>query len=154
MDQSLKLVVAILLLMMSCNSRIKDSQLTKTQYFDTAKYLWQTYVPKSGQAETVQGELIRCIEKLADEAQRNGNINFNHGCHVILIEYLREHLSDDKIFSKETIAQINRDLNALSIEDEPYIEDDIYDRITDRIVDWYQHYKTPIPHQRNPRLYC
>ncbi|MFD3274338.1 hypothetical protein ACE3MS_30040 [Paenibacillus dendritiformis] len=49
------------------------------KYFNEAKYLWQTYVPKQGQAETVQGELIRAIEKLRGEAQRNGNINWDKG---------------------------------------------------------------------------
>ena len=38
------------------------------KYAEEAKQLWQTYVPKSGQADTVQGELIRAIEKLQDEA--------------------------------------------------------------------------------------
>ena len=41
-------------------------------YFEEAKSIWQTYVPKSGQAETVQGELLRAVEKLRDEAIRNG----------------------------------------------------------------------------------
>lgn len=49
------------------------------KYFNEAKYFWQTYVPKQGQAETVQGELIRAIEKLRGEAQRNGNINWDKG---------------------------------------------------------------------------
>jgi len=39
------------------------------KYFEEAKFLWKTYVPKKGQSETVQGELIRAIEKLRDEAQ-------------------------------------------------------------------------------------
>jgi len=29
------------------------------QHFDEAKHIWKTFVPKSGQAETVQGELLR-----------------------------------------------------------------------------------------------
>lgn len=33
------------------------------EYFNEAKFLWQNYVPKSGQAETIQGELIRAIVK-------------------------------------------------------------------------------------------
>jgi hypothetical protein len=28
-----------------------------------------------GLADTVQGELLRAVEKLRDEAQRNGNVN-------------------------------------------------------------------------------
>jgi hypothetical protein len=48
--------------------------MTKEEYSEIGKYIWKTYVPKSGQAETIQGELSRACEKLADEAQRNGNI--------------------------------------------------------------------------------
>ena len=36
-------------------------------------------MPRSGQALTVQGELIRCTGKLADEAYRNGNTNWGPG---------------------------------------------------------------------------
>lgn len=128
--------------------------MTTEEYLETAKFIWKTYVPKSGQAETVQGELLRAIEKLADEAQRNGNINFNEDCHGILIEFLRKYLNDEKIFDSATIKQINQDLDTISIEDEPYTEEDLYDRLRDRIVDWYLNNKTPIPHTNNPTLYC
>jgi hypothetical protein len=128
--------------------------MTTEAYFETAKFIWKTYVPKSGQAETVQGELLRAVEKLADEAQRNGNGNFNHDCHFILISFLRKHLNDIKIFNDKTIEQINVDLDKLSIEDEPHLEEELYDRLRDRIVDWYLCNKTPIPHTNNPTLNC
>jgi hypothetical protein len=41
------------------------------RYFEEARSLWQQYVPARGQAGTVQGELIRAVEKLRDEAQRD-----------------------------------------------------------------------------------
>jgi len=57
------------------------------KYFEEAKFIWKNYVPKSGQADTVQGELLRVIEKLRYEAQDNGNINWDDGfemfCHYI-----------------------------------------------------------------------
>jgi hypothetical protein len=31
---------------------------------DVAAWIWHDLVPKSGQADTVQGELLRAIEKL------------------------------------------------------------------------------------------
>jgi hypothetical protein len=129
-------------------------KLTAEEYFEKAKYIWQNYVPKSGQSEFVQGELLRAIEKLRDEAHRNGNINFNDLCHIILIDYLREKLTDVALFTDEIIMQINEDLDQLSIEDEPYTWDDIYDRIGDRIVDWNLHYGDDIKHQKNPELRC
>ena len=33
-------------------------------YFNTARFLWRNDVPKSGQAESQQGELIRILERL------------------------------------------------------------------------------------------
>jgi hypothetical protein len=44
--------------------------VTKEEYFKKAKSIWQSYVPKSGQSEFVQGELLRAIEKLRDEAHK------------------------------------------------------------------------------------
>ena len=128
--------------------------MTADEYLETGKFILKTYVPKSGQAETIQGELLRAIEKLADEAQRNGNINFNEDCHVIFISFIRKHLNDEKIFDKVTIKQINQDLDTISIEDQPYTEDDLYDRLRDRIIDWYLNNKTPIPHTKNLTLNC
>jgi hypothetical protein len=129
-------------------------QMTPAEYHQTAKFIWKTYVPKSGQAETVQGELLRAIEKLADEAQLNGNVNFHKNCHGILVSFLKKHLADRKTFDAATIKQIKQDLNTLLIKDEPYIEEDLYDRLRDRIVEWYLIHTTPIPHTKNPMLTC
>jgi hypothetical protein len=41
--------------------------------------LWERLVPRSGQADTVQGELIRVTGRLTDEAHRNGNTNWDDG---------------------------------------------------------------------------
>lgn len=128
--------------------------MTEEEYFEKAKFIWQNYVPKRGQSEFVQGELLRAVGKLRDEAQRNGNINFNENCHIILIEYLRKKLSDRNVFSDKQIEQINVDLNRLSLEKHPYTEDDVYLRITNRIVDWYIVYSNLIVHEKNIRLYC
>ncbi len=128
--------------------------MTKEEYFEKGKYIWQNFVPKSGQAEFVQGELLRAIEKLRDEAHRNGNGNFHQDCHGKLIQYLRTHLSDQQLFSNETIRQINEDLHRLSVENPPYLEDDIFDRIDERIVDWYVHKGDRIKHIPDPNLYC
>lgn len=135
-------------------SNLNAQKLTKEQYLDTGRYIWQTYVPKSGQAKTVQGELLRAIEKLADEAQRNGNINFNPKCHGLLITYLHRYLTDETIFDQATIQQIKKDLDRISTENNPYTEDDLYDRLRERVIDWYIHNKTPVAHKENKQLYC
>ncbi len=129
-------------------------KMTKEEYFEKAKFIWKNYVPKSGQSEFVQGELLRAIEKLRDEAHRNGNINFNEKCHGILIRFLKEKLSDQKLFDSETIEKINEDLDRLSVENQPYTWDDIFDQIGERVVDWYLYYGDKIQHEKNFELYC
>ncbi|WP_217698753.1 hypothetical protein [Sediminibacterium ginsengisoli] len=136
------------------NSNTSAQKMTAEEYLKIGQFIWKTYVPKSGQAETVQGELLRAIEKLADEAQRNGNINFNPDCHGILVSYLRKHLADTTLFSKETIRQINNDLDTISKENKPYTDDDIYDRLRNRIIDWYLKNKVPVRNTKNKKLNC
>lgn len=123
-------------------------------YNETVKIIWRKLVPRSGQADTVQGELLRAIEKLRDEAQRNGNGNFNKNCHGLLIDFLRKELTSKNHFDQATIDKINDDLDKLSFKNSPYLEDDIYDRITERIVDWYLKNPTQILHKQNEKLYC
>ena len=145
------LYLILILIITSC---VNKNKMTQEEYLESGKYIWQNFVPKSGQAEFVQGELLRAIEKLRDEAHRNGNGNFNEKCHGILVEYLRKKLNDKEIFDKKEIEQINIDLDRLNIEDQPYTDDDIYDRIDDRIVDWYLYYGDEIKHENNSELYC
>jgi hypothetical protein len=128
--------------------------MTPEKYLEIGEYIWKTYVPKSGQAQTVQGELLRAIEKLADEAQRNGNINFNSNCHNILIAYVRKYLTDSTIFEEQTIIQIKKDLERISHEDKPYTDDDLFDRLRERIIDWYLKNTAPIVNSQNPKLTC
>ena len=145
------LYIILIVILSNCKNA---KNMTSEEYLEKGKFIWQNFVPKSGQAETVQGELLRAIEKLRDEAHRNGNANFNKNCHEILVEYLREKLTDKKIFDAETIEQINTDLDKIKIENQPYLEDDIFDRIDDRIVDWFMFYGDKKLHKKNPDLNC
>ncbi len=135
-------------------SDVKSQNITPEKYLELGQYIWKTYVPKTGQAQTVQGELLRAIEKLADEAQRNGNINFNANCHGIFIAYLKKYLTDSIIFDEQNIRQIIKDLDRISKEDDPYTADDLYDRLGERIIDWYLKNTAPIANSKNPKLTC
>jgi len=128
--------------------------LNSKNYNKTLKVMWQKLVPASGQAITVQGELLRAIEKLRDEAQRNGNGNFHKNCHGLLVKYLEKYLLDESIFKSEMLSQIKHDLKQISYKTIPYIEDDIYENISMRIVDWYLRNPTLFPHKNNKKLYC
>ena len=128
--------------------------MTEQEYLEHGKYIWQNFVPKSGQSEFVHAELLRSIEKLRDEAHGNGNINFHEKCHLLLIDFLRSKLSDNELFDEAMLRQINSDLNKISIEDRPYLEDDIFDRISHRVIDWYLHYGEEVRHEQILELAC
>jgi hypothetical protein len=121
------------------------------KYFEQARLLWKTYVPASGQADTVQGELIRAVEKLRDEAQRNGNINWDDG-HEILANFIRETLLGSEMFGEEARDEVERDVARLLDFEDPETSDDVFDRLTDRVVEWSNAHPQPVPHAHNPKL--
>lgn len=119
-------------------------------YFEEARHIWTTYVPSRGQAETVQGELLRSVEKLRDEAQRNGNVNFGEG-HVRLARLLEETLTTGP-FDATTKQQIRDDVARLLDAEHPATNDPIYDRLTDRVVEWCRAHPDPVVHALDPNL--
>lgn len=115
---------------------------------DIVEWVWDYLIPESGQALTVQGELFRAIQKLRWEAQENGNINWDD-CFIKFIDYLHKHLVKNSELASEAKLSIERDLNRLrnflsvdELEDEeqadelPYVEDDLYDRLTDQAINY------------------
>src|SRR5262249_48569009 len=73
------------------------------QYLNEAANIWRECVPKSGQADTIEGELLRAVEKLRDEAIRNGNQNWDPGF-GILLSFLESKLLDKTVYSEATLA--------------------------------------------------
>lgn len=122
------------------------------KYSEEARSLWRTSVPRRGQAATVQGELLRAVEKLRDEAQRNGNINWDSG-HEILVEYIRHKLLGSGLFDEVEDQQIATDLERLSAFETPETSDDPYDRLSDRVIEWCRAHPEPVPHAHNPELH-
>ena len=124
----------------------------RVKYPQEARSLWRTSVPRSGQAATVQGELLRAVEKLRDEAQRNGNINWNGG-YETLIAYLRDNLLGSALFDQTAAEEMESDLDRLSRFEFPETSDAPYDRLADRVIEWCHAHPEPVPHTRNPDLH-
>jgi len=120
------------------------------KYFEEAKNIWKNYVPKSGQSEIVEGELIRAIEKLRYEAQNNGNGNWDEGFELFC-QYIWDILNDDKVFEKDVLHEIRTDIDTINNSNVPYFEDDLYDRITDHVIEWSIAHKGPIKRTKNPK---
>jgi hypothetical protein len=130
----------------------------KGRYQQAYDRFWDELVPGSGQADTVQGELVRAIGRLASELWRNGNINWDDGF-LHFIDFLAERLNDPAVFDKPTRDQIVVDLDAIELfGDEPFSysawdEECPYDRITDRVVEWCQRHPDPIARPHDPQLH-
>jgi hypothetical protein len=122
------------------------------KYFEEAKHLWKTYVPKQGQSETVQGELIRAIEKLRDEAQRNGNCNWDK-CFEMFCDYLETTLCGSGVFNLSQQKETQSNIKRLRDYENPYTEEEIYDDLTDRVVEWYFQNQEPISKPNDPEQY-
>jgi hypothetical protein len=129
-------------------------EMTDQEVFARARRIWRQFVPASGPADFEQGELLRAVEKLRDEAQRNANANFTDGCHGRLVAYLRERLPDPHVFDADATAEIGADLSALGTVDHPYLDDDVYDRLRRRVVEWCEAHPEPVPRTPDPDLRC
>ncbi|MNW42689.1 hypothetical protein D3C74_198670 [compost metagenome] len=99
------------------------------------KYYDQAWQIRSGLMDTVEGELIRAVEKLRCEAQENQNSNWEQGFGK-LCYYLWDTLNDTNTFESSVLEEIRNDIDALLNYQEPYLKHDLYDRMTDYIVEW------------------
>ncbi|AJH17093.1 hypothetical protein ACFVV6_26855 [Bacillus mycoides] len=122
------------------------------KYFEEAKSIWKSQVPKNGQSDTIEGELIRAVEKLRYEAQNNGNGNWDEGLERFC-EYIWDILNDSKTFESNSLEEIKFDIKTLLDYENPYLEDDLYDRITDRVVEWSIAHNGPISREKDPKQY-
>ncbi|OWQ83810.1 hypothetical protein CDN99_25430 [Roseateles aquatilis] len=147
---------------------------------EVASWIWHHLVPPQGQAATIQGELLRAVEKLRWEAQENGNANWDEGF-LILLAFLEDRLGGqagvgdaDRQTIQEDIHRL-RNFSPLSALDDglgdefsegfdgdidaeldddrlPYVDDDLYDRLEHFVVAFARANPVALPHVANPRL--
>src|SRR5437899_13073173 len=106
----------------SVSFHVSLKAMPEPNYTEIGRFIWQNYVPKSGQADTVQGELLRANERLRDESQRNGNINWDQG-HEIRARFILETLQSSSDVSAEAKIQLERDILRIVDYEHPYTED-------------------------------
>lgn len=119
-------------------------------YQEEGTIIWRRFVPPAGQAVTVQGELLRAVEKLRDEAARNGNANWDQGFEILL-SYLERHLLDPAVYAADQIERTRQTLTRLRVHDQPLLDDAPYDDLGDRVVDYFRHYGSQ-SREWNPHL--
>ena len=154
---------------------ISLEQLKREPYeqenFETCKWIWKNYVPKSGQASVLQGELLRELEKLRCEAQDNGNINwdsdFSHFCKFIkeIICSQTIYTDDEKVTIKLILSYLqecgeyaekfhNGQIpdKELDVEKIAYVGDNLYDMVADAIGKLQMQHPDPIPFEKNGEI--
>ena len=121
---------------------------------DVYQLLWDTLVPPQGQARSVQGELIRCMGKLTDEAYRNGNINWDAG-HRIMCRFVGRVLDDPSVFKpaerkkiRAAVAEILKTYRMPNLSG----HGSAHYYLTEKAVSWCVKHPKPISHKRNLKL--
>jgi hypothetical protein len=110
---------------------------------DRIQDLWRELVPVGGEAETLQGELVRSIQNLSDEAFRNGYINWSEK-HEEFIKVLERYLRDRQTFDAQALQELRDDLahvrrSGRTLQEEGELSDMAYEsltRIARRVVEW------------------
>ena len=125
----------------------------KASHIETCKRIWKELVPKRGQADSLQGELLRQAEKLRNEARDNGNFNWDNNFEWFC-DFISGTLQDSNLFDEKQMKTITGALNYIKecgmyayqyhtgkiSEDDvnpmlfAYTDDDIYDYIEDAIA--------------------
>jgi hypothetical protein len=121
------------------------------KYSEQAQQLWQDYVPDDGQANTVQGELLRVVEKLRDEARRNGNLNWDDNFELML-SFLSDTLKAQNTGDVQSNQAIANALSRLEDYQEPCTDNITYDTLADACVEWCQNHPEPIERKFDPSL--
>lgn len=126
----------------------------KIKWWEEQPKLWEKLVPSKGQADSVQGELIRCAGKITDEAYRNGNMNWEEG-YERLVRYVGEKLNDSETFSGDEIRKISESVEAIITNfDRPDTSGhgSPYYFLTEMAVRWCLSHPDPISHKNDPSL--
>lgn len=121
------------------------------EFFD----LFDQLVPESGQAATVQGEVVRAVMKLCNDFVSNGYANWDAGYERLAAFALR-HLTDGT-FGPQTCAGIRSDIEHAQAygrrEDTGgYDLEAAFDRLMQATVAWCQKHPGPMPHNPDPGL--
>lgn len=126
----------------------------EVKWWEEQPRLWKKLVPRSGQAATIQGELIRCTGKLTDEAYRNGNINWDSG-YERLARFVGRSLDDPETFTPEELAGLRRAITqVIEDRDQPDVSGhgSPHYLISEMAVRWCLAHPDPIPRQNDPEL--
>ena len=114
------------------------------RYPEVVYKIWNEMVPREGPAPTVQGELLRSVEKLREEAQQHANAHYRK-THKRMAVFLRDTLVGSGIFDKTEKERIRSEAGRLTKRGKPVVDDQLYDHLVDQVCVFYTKNPTPIP---------
>lgn len=87
--------------------------------------IFRDLVPPIGCAPSLQGEIVRSVDRLASEERRNGNLNWDAG-YAEFVTVLRESLLDPIVFDEAALKEIKGCIDLVSRHGtEPQDEDGV-----------------------------
>jgi ankyrin repeat protein len=127
----------------SASTTVQPVFPTGLRYPEIAQQIWTELVPRSGPADTLQGELLRAVERLREEAQLHHNRNYKRA-HKRLAIMVRNTLISSGLFDQAETDRIRSNTQRLMRSSHPYTANDIYDHLVDQVCIYYMQ-KPPIP---------
>lgn len=133
---------------------------------DELSALWKKLVPKEGEAETIQGEMVRAIGRIKGDYYRNGFGNW-YPMYYKLSQFLAAHLIDESTFKPFTLSVLRADIRALNAygnrvmtEGNPYESfrfslfettgiEEAFERLDAAIAVWCKRHPELIPYKRS-----
>lgn len=121
------------------------------KYVAECQYIRENYIPEQGPSEVLQGELLREIEMLRNEAVEQGNsqwdMDFSYFC-----ENIKWKLTNLSIYTEEELLKINLIIDYLKYTGEnkiSYTKDNLYDILADLVGKLQSVHPDPIPCEIN-----
>jgi len=133
------------------------AQIRDRDYYESRfQYYWKELVPPMNEADTKQGELVRCIGNLEDEANRNGNENWDE-LNEEEVDYLTKNLVDVEFFDNAVCRDLRSDLDEIRKAGRNDVgssaDDEVYNRVIRLVVDWCDAHPEPIElRPRDPNI--
>ena len=139
----------------------------KAAHLNTCRKTWKEQVPERGQADSLQGELLRQLEKLRNEALGNGNINWDDNF-AWFCDFIVRTLQESKLFEEKHMDTITGAVGYIKecgeyarrywngeISDEEanpmlfaYVDHDLYDYIADAIAIFAEKNPKPVYYEK------
>ena len=121
------------------------------EYAGECQYIRDHYIPEEGPSEVLQGELLREIEILRNEAKVHGNVHWGMDF-VYFCENIKWKLTNLSVYSEVELLKINLIIDYLKYTGEnslSYTKDNLYDILADLIGKLQSVHPDPIPCEIN-----